>query len=218
MRRQHSSILAWIVAVANLRSRLVSETHTQCGRPACPWMRENDLVHGPYVQPVFDSGGESTTRCLSAERAAVLRAEVDESSAGADSPANSSAVSEQLSDACRASADPAVRQWARKSQRARVCPRHLGRDCALRSSRCGRCGRLRGPGEPPAAASAKAGGTGGRVSWRDYGQGMDQRLTDRCKVSSWECIAPPAQPMHIPKPDGGERQLDIGAREDRIDR
>ena len=141
-----------------------------------------------------------------------------ESALAADSPANSSAVSEQLSDACRASADPAVRQWARKSQRARVCPRHLGRDCALRSSRCGRCGRLRGPGEPPAAASAKAGGTGGRVSWRDYGQGMDQRLTDRCKVSSWECIAPPAQPMHIPKPDGGERQLDIGAREDRIDR
>ena len=99
LEQQRARILASIAAIGNLRSGFVREIHTKCGRPACHCMRAGDPGHGPYFQLVFDADGQRTTRSVSAERAAVLRAEVDECQRLRRLTGELIAVSEQLSEA-----------------------------------------------------------------------------------------------------------------------
>ena len=99
LEQQRAGILASIAAIGNLRSGFVREIRTKCGRPACHCMCEDDPGHGPYFQLVFDAHGERTTRSVSAERAAVLRAEVAECQRLRRLTGELIAVSEQLSEA-----------------------------------------------------------------------------------------------------------------------
>jgi group II intron reverse transcriptase/maturase len=57
-----------------------------------------------------------------------------------------------------------------------------------------------------------------RVTWADYGDGLEARLTDlhdRIRRGSYR--AQPSRRVYIPKPDGRERPLGIAALEDKID-
>ena len=111
---QRASILASIAEIGNLRSGFVREIRTKCGRPACHCMRPNDPGHGPYFQFVCDAAGKRTARSVSAERAAVLRREVDECQRLRRLTGELIAVSEQLSDARFASAGPAAQPPSKK--------------------------------------------------------------------------------------------------------
>ena len=131
LEQQRARILASIAEIGNLRSGFVREIRTKCGRPACHCMRADDPGHGPYFQFVCDADGKRSARSVSAERAAVLRAEVDECQRLRRLTGELIAVSEQLSDARFASAGPAARrQGKKKPARSSSSPRSRTRSPA----------------------------------------------------------------------------------------
>jgi RNA-directed DNA polymerase len=55
------------------------------------------------------------------------------------------------------------------------------------------------------------------VTWRAYGEGLEQRLEDLCaRVHRGAYRAQPSRRTFIPKPDGRQRPLGIAALEDKI--
>ena len=115
--QQRAGIVASTAAIGNLRSGLVREIHTKCGCPACHCMREYNPGHGPCFQLVFDAGGKRTTRSVSAERAAVLRAEVSECQRLRRLTGELIGASEQLSEARFACQGPSEQPRATKPVR-----------------------------------------------------------------------------------------------------
>src|SRR5208337_1059325 len=55
------------------------------------------------------------------------------------------------------------------------------------------------------------------VTWHEYGEGLEDRLTDLHKrVQSGRYRAKPSKRVWIPKPDGQQRPIGIAALEDKI--
>jgi RNA-directed DNA polymerase len=55
------------------------------------------------------------------------------------------------------------------------------------------------------------------VTWREYGQGLEERLEDlHARVHSGRYRAKPSKRIYLPKPDGKQRPIGIAAVEDKI--
>ena len=55
------------------------------------------------------------------------------------------------------------------------------------------------------------------VTWHEYGEGLENRITDlHERVQSGSYRAKPSKRIWIPKPDGRERPIGIAALEDKI--
>jgi hypothetical protein len=55
------------------------------------------------------------------------------------------------------------------------------------------------------------------VTWKEYGQGLEERLVDlHERVHSGRYRAKPSKRIYLPKPDGKQRPIGIAAMEDKI--